>query len=51
MSDQPPLLADAVEAFVARLRQRSISVNTIKSSPHDFALGLCHCREERALLQ
>jgi len=31
MSEQPPLTADAVEVFIASLRQRSVPVNTIKS--------------------
>jgi hypothetical protein len=30
--------ADAVEVFVASLRQRSVPVNTIKSYAHDFRL-------------
>ncbi len=38
MSDQPPLLADAAQAFVASLRQRSVPVNTIKSYTHDLRL-------------
>lgn len=38
MSDQPPLTADAVEVFVASLRQRSAPVNTIKSYGHDLRL-------------
>ncbi len=38
MSDQPPLLADAVETFVASLRQRLVPVNTIKSYAHDLRL-------------
>jgi site-specific recombinase XerD len=38
MSDQPPLLADAVQVFVASLRQRSVPVNTIKSYAHDLHL-------------
>lgn len=29
MSDQPPLTADAVEVFVANLRQRSVPVNRV----------------------
>jgi len=39
MSDQPVLpLADAVETFVASLRQRSVPLNTIKSYAHDLRL-------------
>jgi site-specific recombinase XerD len=38
MSDQPPLLADAVEVFVASLRQRRVPINTIKSYAHDLHL-------------
>ena len=39
MSDQPALpLADAVETFVASLRQRSVPLNTIKSYAHDLRL-------------
>ena len=38
MSDQPPLTGDAVEVFVANLRQRSAPVNTIKSYAHDLRL-------------
>lgn len=38
MSDQPPLTVDAVEVFVASLRQRSVPVNTIKSYAHDLRL-------------
>ncbi len=38
MSDQPPLAAEAVEVFVASLRQRSAPVNTIKSYGHDLRL-------------
>jgi integrase/recombinase XerD len=38
MSDQPPLTAEAVEVFVASLRQRSAPVNTIKSYGHDLRL-------------
>ena len=38
MSDQPPLTVDAVEVFVASLRQRSVPVNTIKSYGHDLRL-------------
>jgi site-specific recombinase XerD len=38
MSDQPPLTVDAVEVFVASLRQRSVPVNTIKSYAHNLRL-------------
>ena len=39
MSDQPAIpMADAVEAFVASLRQRSVPLNTIKSYGHDLRL-------------
>lgn len=39
MSDQSQIpTADAVEAFVASLRQRSVPVNTIKSYAHDLRL-------------
>src|SRR5437660_1835823 len=39
MSDQPAIpLADAVEAFVASLRQRAAPLNTIKSYAHDLRL-------------
>src|SRR2546430_4269961 len=38
MSDQPPQTSDAVEVFVASLRQRSVPVNTIKSYAHDLRL-------------
>ncbi len=39
MPDQPALpLADAVETFVASLRQRSVPLNTIKSYAHDLRL-------------
>lgn len=38
MSDQPPLTAEAVEVFVASLRQRSAPVSTIKSYGHDLRL-------------
>jgi site-specific recombinase XerD len=38
MSDQPPLLADAAEAFVGSLRQRSVPINTVKSYAHDLRL-------------
>jgi len=39
MSDQPALpLADAVETFVASLRQRAVPLNTIKSYAHDLHL-------------
>jgi len=39
MSDQPEIpTADAVEAFVASLRQRSAPLNTIKSYAHDLRL-------------
>jgi site-specific recombinase XerD len=39
MADQSEILtADAVEAFVASLRQRSVPVNTIKSYAHDLRL-------------
>lgn len=39
MSDQSEIpTADAVEAFVASLRQRSVPVNTIKSYAHDLQL-------------
>jgi integrase/recombinase XerD len=39
MSDQSEIpTADAVEAFVASLRQRSVPVNTIKSYAHDLHL-------------
>ncbi len=40
MSDQPSLTADAIEVFVASLRQRSVPVNTIKSYAHDLRLFL-----------
>lgn len=40
MSDQPPRTADAIEVFVASLRQRSVPVNTIKSYAHDLRLFL-----------
>lgn len=39
MSDQSEIpTADAVEAFVASLRQRSAPLNTIKSYAHDLRL-------------
>ena len=39
MSDQSEIpTADAVDAFVASLRQRSVPVNTIKSYAHDLRL-------------
>jgi len=38
MSEQPPLTADAVEVFIANLRQRSVPVNTIRSYAHDLHL-------------
>jgi hypothetical protein len=39
MADQSEIpTADAVEAFVASLRQRSAPVNTIKSYAHDLRL-------------
>lgn len=38
MSEQPPRTFDAVEVFVASLRQRSVPVNTIKSYAHDLRL-------------
>ena len=39
MSDQSEIpTADAVEVFVASLRQRSVPVNTIKSYAHDLRL-------------
>jgi site-specific recombinase XerD len=39
MSDQPALpTADAVETFVASLRQRAVPLNTIKSYAHDLRL-------------
>ena len=38
MSDRPALTAEAVEVFVASLRQRSAPVNTIKSYGHDLRL-------------
>ena len=39
MSDQSEIpIADAVEVFVASLRQRSVPVNTIKSYAHDLRL-------------
>src|SRR5690349_394473 len=39
MSDQSEIpTADAVEVFVASLRQRSVPVNTIKSYAHDLHL-------------
>jgi site-specific recombinase XerD len=39
VSDQPEIpTADAVEVFVASLRQRSVPVNTIKSYAHDLHL-------------
>jgi hypothetical protein len=39
VSDQPALpLADAVETFVASLRQRAVPLNTIKSYAHDLHL-------------
>jgi integrase/recombinase XerD len=38
MSEQPPLTTDAVEVFIASLRQRSVPVNTIKSYAHDLHL-------------
>ncbi len=39
MSDHPDIpTADAVEAFVASLRQRSVPKNTIKSYAHDLHL-------------
>jgi hypothetical protein len=38
MSDQSPLTADAVDVFIASLRQRSVPVNTIKSYAHDLHL-------------
>ncbi len=39
MSNQPALLtADAVETFVASLRQRAVPLNTIKSYAHDLRL-------------
>ena len=39
MSEEPEIpTADAVEAFVASLRQRSVPVNTIKSYAHDLRL-------------
>ncbi len=38
MSDQPPRTSDAIEVFVAGLRQRSVPVNTIKSYAHDLHL-------------
>lgn len=40
MSEQPPQTSDAVEVFVASLRQRSVPVNTIKSYAHDLRLFL-----------
>ena len=39
MSDQIDIpIADAIEAFVASLRQRSVPRNTIKSYAHDLRL-------------
>ena len=38
MSDQPPRTSDAIEVFVASLRQRSVPINTIKSYAHDLHL-------------
>ncbi len=38
MSDQLPRTSDAIEVFVASLRQRSVPVNTIKSYAHDLHL-------------
>src|SRR5260370_6947697 len=39
MSDQSAIpLADAIETFVASLRQRSVPLNTIKSYAHDLQL-------------
>ena len=39
MSNQPALpAADAVETFVASLRQRAVPLNTIKSYAHDLRL-------------
>jgi site-specific recombinase XerD len=39
MSDQPALpTADAVETFVASLRQRAVPLNTIKSYAHDLRM-------------
>lgn len=38
MPELPPHTSDAVEAFVASLRQRSVPVNTIKSYAHDLHL-------------
>lgn len=39
MSDQPAIpLVDAVETFVASLRQRAVPLNTIKSYAHDLRL-------------
>src|SRR5437899_12869697 len=38
MPEQPPQTFDAVEVFVASLRQRSAPVNTIKSYAHDLRL-------------
>lgn len=41
MSDQSQIpTADAVETFVASLRQRSVPVNTIKSYAYDLRLFL-----------
>jgi site-specific recombinase XerD len=39
MSDQPAIpVTDAVETFVASLRQRAVPLNTIKSYAHDLRL-------------
>src|SRR5437762_55879 len=39
MSNQPVIpLADAVETFIANLRQRAVPLNTIKSYSHDLRL-------------
>jgi hypothetical protein len=39
MSDQPAIpITDAVETFVASLRQRAVPLNTIKSYAHDLRL-------------
>lgn len=38
MSEQPPQTSDAVEVFIASLRQRAVPLNTIKSYAHDLHL-------------
>ena len=52
MSDQPALpLADAVETFVASLRQLSVPLNTIKSYAHDLRLFVQAVPADLVLIQ